>query len=132
MYEGIDKSLLPRGECLKDTLARCTPFWEEMVEPELRSGRSVLIAAHGHSIRALVKRLDGISDEDISKVSMPNGIPLVYHLDEDLRPMRQDAHAGDEGGSSHPLLSGIFLGDSAKVKAADWMLTVASSGSDQH
>ena len=109
-YEGVHKSLLPHGECLRDTLERCEPFWEEHVEPELRRGCSVLIAAHGHSIRALVKRLDGISDERISEISMPNGIPLVYHLDEDLKPIRQDADDGQ-------LLSGVFLGDSEKLQA---------------
>jgi 2,3-bisphosphoglycerate-dependent phosphoglycerate mutase len=132
MYEGINHDLLPRGECLKDTLARCSPFWEECVEPELREGRSVVIAAHGHSIRALVKRLDGISDEDISKISMPNGIPLVYHLDEELRPIRQQGAGGGEGSSSHDLLSGVFLGEIPKVKANDMgILELASSGSDQ-
>ena len=114
-YEHVPPEHLPRGECLKDTLARCHPFWIEHVMPELRAGRNVLIAAHGHSIRALVKHLDSISDEDISQFSVPNGIPLLYHLDQELRPIR--AHD-----SASELVSGVFLSeDLDKVREADWL-----------
>ena len=77
---------LPRTECLKDVIARFLPYWEGEIVPDLRSGRTVLVAAHGNSLRALVKHLDGISDEDIAALNIPTGMPLVYRLDEDLRP----------------------------------------------
>lgn len=91
LYASVPPASLPDAECLKDTLERCTPFWTERVEPCLRAGRNVLISAHGHSIRALVKHLDGVTDDDIARVSMPNGIPLLYRLrvtsDGALRPV---------------------------------------------
>ena len=77
---------LPRTECLKDVIARFLPYWESAIVPDLRSGRTVLVAAHGNSLRALVKHLDGISDDDIAGLNIPTGMPLVYELDEDLRP----------------------------------------------
>jgi 2,3-bisphosphoglycerate-dependent phosphoglycerate mutase len=77
---------LPRTECLKDVIARFLPYWEAEIVPDLRAGRTVLVAAHGNSLRALVKHLDQISDEDIAGLNIPTGMPLVYHLDEDLRP----------------------------------------------
>ncbi len=77
---------LPRTECLKDVIARFLPYWESEIVPDLQSGRTVLVAAHGNSLRALVKHLDGISDEDIAALNIPTGMPLVYRLDEDLRP----------------------------------------------
>ena len=77
---------LPRTECLKDVIARFLPYWESAIVPDLRSGRTVLVAAHGNSLRALVKHLDGISDEDIAGLNIPTGMPLVYELDADLRP----------------------------------------------
>jgi 2,3-bisphosphoglycerate-dependent phosphoglycerate mutase len=77
---------LPRTECLKDVIARLLPYWEEAVVPDLRSGRTVLVAAHGNSLRAIVKHLDGISDEDIAGLNIPTGMPLVYELDADLAP----------------------------------------------
>jgi len=84
-YEGID---VPLTECLKDTVARVLPYWNEQIAPAILSGQRVLIAAHGNSIRALVKYLDGIADEDIVGVNIPNGIPLVYELDKDLKPIK--------------------------------------------
>ncbi|NLT56423.1 MAG: phosphoglyceromutase [Actinomycetales bacterium] len=78
---------LPRSECLKDVVARMLPYWESDVVPDLRAGLVVMLAAHGNSLRALVKHLDGISDADISGLNIPTGIPLVYRLDADLRPM---------------------------------------------
>jgi 2,3-bisphosphoglycerate-dependent phosphoglycerate mutase len=77
---------LPRSECLKDVVERFLPYWEEGVKPDLTAGRTVLIAAHGNSLRALVKYLDGISDADIAGLNIPTGIPLVYDLDDDLTP----------------------------------------------
>lgn len=79
-------SELPRTECLKDVVARMLPYWENEVVPDLRAGRTVLLAAHGNSLRALVKHLDGISDTGIAGLNIPTGIPLRYDLDEDLNP----------------------------------------------
>ena len=87
-YAGLRPEQIPLTECLKDTVARVLPCWNEVIAPAVRSGRRVLVAAHGNSMRALVKYLDGISDADIVGLNIPNGIPLVYELDDDLRPMR--------------------------------------------
>jgi 2,3-bisphosphoglycerate-dependent phosphoglycerate mutase len=84
-YAGVDPAHLPATESLKDTLARVQPFWEAQIAPAIRAGRKVIIAAHGNSLRALVKMLDGLSEEEILKVNIPTGIPLVYELDDDLR-----------------------------------------------
>jgi 2,3-bisphosphoglycerate-dependent phosphoglycerate mutase len=78
---------MPRTECLKDVVARMLPYWESDIIPDLREGRTVLLAAHGNSLRALVKHLDDISDEDIPGLNIPTGIPLLYELDHDLRPV---------------------------------------------
>ena len=77
---------MPRSECLKDVVERFLPYWESAIVPDLESGRTVLVAAHGNSLRALVKHLDQISDEDIAGLNIPTGMPLVYRLDENLRP----------------------------------------------
>lgn len=77
---------LPRTECLKDVIARFLPYWESDIVPDLQAGKTVLVAAHGNSLRALVKHLDKISDEDIAGLNIPTGMPLVYHLDEALEP----------------------------------------------
>ena len=77
---------VPRTECLKDVVARFLPYWEQAVVPDLRAGRTVLLAAHGNSLRALVKHLDGVSDDAIAGLNIPTGIPLRYDLDDDLRP----------------------------------------------
>jgi 2,3-bisphosphoglycerate-dependent phosphoglycerate mutase len=77
---------MPRTECLKDVIARFLPYWEDSIVPDLTSGRVVLVAAHGNSLRALVKHLDGISDEDIAALNIPTGMPLVYRLDDSLAP----------------------------------------------
>ena len=91
-YEGGDRRYagmqVPLTECLKDTVARVLPFWNDTMAPAIRSGQRVLVAAHGNSMRALVKYLDGISDSDIVGLNIPNGIPLVYELDADLKPIR--------------------------------------------
>jgi 2,3-bisphosphoglycerate-dependent phosphoglycerate mutase len=93
-YADLAPEQVPLTECLKDTVARVLPFWNEAIAPAIRSGQRVLVAAHGNSIRALVKYLDGISDDDIVALNIPNGIPLVYELDTDLRPIRR-AYLGD-------------------------------------
>jgi 2,3-bisphosphoglycerate-dependent phosphoglycerate mutase len=87
-YARLEPGQVPLTECLKDTVARVLPFWQDSVAPAVRAGKRIVIAAHGNSIRALVKYLDGISDEDIVSLNIPNGIPLVYELDADLRPIR--------------------------------------------
>ena len=78
---------MPRTECLKDVIVRFLPYWESSIVPDLRSGLTVLVAAHGNSLRALVKHLDGISDEDIAGLNIPTGMPLVYELDEAMAPL---------------------------------------------
>jgi 2,3-bisphosphoglycerate-dependent phosphoglycerate mutase len=100
-YAGLSPAELPRAESLKDTVARFLPAWHELIVPEIRAGRRVLIAAHGNSLRALVKYLDGVSDEDIPGLNIPTGVPLVYELDAELRP-----------------ISHRYLGDPALVAAA--------------
>ncbi len=99
-YARLEPGQVPLTECLKDTVARVLPFWNESMAPAIKSGKRVVVAAHGNSIRALVKYLDGISDGDIVGLNIPNGIPLVYELDENLRPVRHyylgDAEAAAE------------------------------------
>ena len=87
-YAQLAAADVPLTECLKDTVARVLPAWNERIAPALQSGQRVLIAAHGNSIRALVKYLDGVSDADIVGLNIPNGIPLVYELDAGLKPLR--------------------------------------------
>jgi 2,3-bisphosphoglycerate-dependent phosphoglycerate mutase len=88
-YAGIDPAILPLTESLKDTVARVLPYWEKTIAPMVRSGQRILIASHGNSLRALVKKLDEISDEKIADLNIPTGIPLVYQLsDDDLKPIK--------------------------------------------
>jgi 2,3-bisphosphoglycerate-dependent phosphoglycerate mutase len=87
-YKDLQAEQIPLTECLKDTVARVMPFWNDTVAPTILSGKRVVIAAHGNSIRALVKYLDNISDADIVGLNIPNGIPLVYELDANLKPIR--------------------------------------------
>jgi 2,3-bisphosphoglycerate-dependent phosphoglycerate mutase len=84
-YAGV---AVPRTECLKDTVARVMPYWESTIAPAVRGGRRVLVAAHGNSLRALIKHLDGVSDADIVGLNVPTGVPLVYELDDRLRPLK--------------------------------------------
>ena len=100
-YADLAPEQIPLTECLKDTVARVLPFWNDSIAPSIQSGKRVLIAAHGNSIRALIKYLDNISDEDIVGVNIPNGIPLVYELDANLKPIRH-----------------YYLGDAAAAEAA--------------
>lgn len=85
-YAALPSEIRPRTECLKDVVARMLPYWYDAIVPDLRAGNVVLVAAHGNSLRALVKHLDGISDEAIAQLNVPTGIPLLYRLDADLRP----------------------------------------------
>ena len=87
-YADVAASDVPLTECLKDTVERVVPFWNESIAPTIKSGQRVVIAAHGNSIRALIKYLDDVSDNDIVGLNIPNGIPLVYELDENLKPIR--------------------------------------------
>ncbi|MBT5415672.1 MAG: 2,3-diphosphoglycerate-dependent phosphoglycerate mutase [Rhodospirillaceae bacterium] len=88
-YAGLEAGRIPASESLKDTIARVLPYWNDIVAPQVRAGRRVVIAAHGNSLRGLVKHLDGISDADIPTVEIPTGIPLVYELGADLSPQRR-------------------------------------------
>ena len=100
-YANIAPEQLPLTECLKDTVARVLPAWHDSIAPAIKSGKRVLISAHGNSMRALIKYLDGISDADIVGLNIPNGIPLVYELDADLKPIRH-----------------YYLGDAAAIERA--------------
>ncbi|MGR9114248.1 MAG: 2,3-diphosphoglycerate-dependent phosphoglycerate mutase [Gammaproteobacteria bacterium] len=87
-YHDLQENELPQTECLKDTVDRFLPYWHEVIAPTIRSGKRVVIAAHGNSLRALVKYLDNMSEDEVLKLNIPTGIPLVYELDEDLKPLR--------------------------------------------
>jgi 2,3-bisphosphoglycerate-dependent phosphoglycerate mutase len=87
-YQHLKPEQIPATECLKDTVARVVPFWNDSIVPAISRGRRVLVAAHGNSLRALIKHLDGISDEDIVELNVPTARPLVYELDRELRPLR--------------------------------------------
>jgi 2,3-bisphosphoglycerate-dependent phosphoglycerate mutase len=100
-YASLSPNQLPATESLKDTVARFLPYWHETIAPAIRSGKRVLVAAHGNSLRALVKYLDNISDTDIVELNIPTGIPLVYELDDNLKPIRR-----------------YYLGDQAAAEAA--------------
>lgn len=108
-YAGLSPEQIPLTECLKDTVARVLPFWNDVMAPAIQSGQRVVVAAHGNSIRALVKYLDNISEQDIVGLNIPNGIPLVYELDENLKPIRN-----------------YYLGDAQAAAAA--AAAVASQG----
>lgn len=100
-YAGLNATDVPLTECLKDTVARVMPFWNETMAPAIQAGKRIVVAAHGNSIRALVKYLDDVTETDIVGLNIPNGIPLVYELDENLKPMRH-----------------YYLGDAAAAAAA--------------
>ncbi|MBJ7310076.1 2,3-diphosphoglycerate-dependent phosphoglycerate mutase [Rugamonas sp. CCM 8940] len=108
-YATLPQSAIPLTECLKDTVARVMPAWDEEIAPAIRAGKKILISAHGNSLRALIKMLDGISDDDIVGLNIPNGQPLVYELDADLKPIRH-----------------YYLGDAAAIAAAQ--AAVANQG----
>jgi 2,3-bisphosphoglycerate-dependent phosphoglycerate mutase len=94
-YADLKPGELPRTECLKDTVNRFLPYWNEQIAPALKAGKRVIIAAHGNSLRALVKHLDNVSDEDIVGLNIPTAIPLVYELDDDLKPIKPRYYLGD-------------------------------------
>jgi 2,3-bisphosphoglycerate-dependent phosphoglycerate mutase len=108
-YKHLKPEEIPATECLKDTVARVVPFWKDSIAPALTRGRRVLVAAHGNSMRALIKYLDNVTDEDIVGVNIPTARPLVYELDADLRPLRH-----------------YYLGDAAEIERA--MAAVAAQG----
>jgi 2,3-bisphosphoglycerate-dependent phosphoglycerate mutase len=108
-YARLPPESLPASECLKDTVQRVLPFWNEAIAPAIRAGRRVLITAHGNSLRALIKHLDNLSDEDIVGLNIPTAQPLVYELDDDLHPIRH-----------------YYLGDPDAIKAA--MAAMAAQG----
>ena len=108
-YQALDDKELPLTECLKDTVNRFLPYWHEVLAPVVKSGKRVIISAHGNSLRALVKYLDNISDENIVKLNIPTGIPLIYELDNSLKPVKS-----------------YYLGDPEEVQKA--MESVAQQG----
>ncbi|MBQ4490943.1 MAG: 2,3-diphosphoglycerate-dependent phosphoglycerate mutase [Pyramidobacter sp.] len=94
-YKNLSAAELPLTECLKDTVARVLPYWNDVICPQIRAGKSLIIAAHGNSLRALIKYLDNVSDEEIIGLNIPTGIPLLYELGDDLRPVSH-RYLGDE------------------------------------
>jgi 2,3-bisphosphoglycerate-dependent phosphoglycerate mutase len=102
MYQSIPENELPLTECLKDTVDRFLPYWHDRIVPTIKSGKKVIISAHGNSLRALVKYLDDISDEEIPKLNIPTGVPLIYELDDELKPMKS-----------------YYLGDEEEIKKAE-------------
>ncbi|MBQ8829294.1 MAG: 2,3-diphosphoglycerate-dependent phosphoglycerate mutase [Burkholderiaceae bacterium] len=108
-YKDLDPEGLPLTECLADTVARVVPYWEKEIVPNIKAGRNILITAHGNSLRSLVKYLDGISDKDIVGLNIPTATPLVYELDDNMKPIRS-----------------YYLGDQDKIKAA--VAAVAAQG----
>ena len=108
-YADVPRAALPATECLKDTVARFVPYWQDVIAPSIKAGKKVVIAAHGNSLRALVKYLDGISDKDIVELNIPTGVPLVYELDDQLEAIRK-----------------YYLGDAAEIEAK--MKAVANQG----
>jgi 2,3-bisphosphoglycerate-dependent phosphoglycerate mutase len=108
-YAGLSEAEIPLTECLEDTVARFLPLWHQTIAPAVKSGKRVIVAAHGNSLRALVKYLDNISDDEIVGLNIPTGVPLVYELDDNLKPIRH-----------------YYLGDPEAVAAA--MQAVASQG----
>jgi 2,3-bisphosphoglycerate-dependent phosphoglycerate mutase len=108
-YAALAPGQIPRTECLKDTVARVVPYWNDTIAPSIRAGKRAIVAAHGNSLRALVKHLDGVSDEAIVEMNIPTARPLVYELDDSLKPIRS-----------------YYLGDQAEIQAA--MAAVAAQG----
>jgi 2,3-bisphosphoglycerate-dependent phosphoglycerate mutase len=109
-YNDVAREELPKSECLRDVVARMLPYWDDAITPDLRAGRVVLVAAHGNSLRALVKHLDDMSDDDIVELNIPTGMPLVYELDDTLRPVHETDALG---------VKGRYLDPAAAAAAAD-------------
>lgn len=99
-YHNLEREDIPLTECLKDTVDRFLPYWNKTIAPQIQSGQRVIIAAHGNSLRALVKYLDNVSDKDILNHNIPTGVPLVYELDDDLKPIR-NYYLGDQAAIEH-------------------------------
>jgi 2,3-bisphosphoglycerate-dependent phosphoglycerate mutase len=99
-YADLPPEAVPASECLQDVLVRALPYWADGIVPDLRAGRVVLVGAHGNSLRALVKHLDGISDSEIAELNIPTGNPLVYELDDDLRPTRDRRYLDPEAAAA--------------------------------
>lgn len=112
-YQALDKRVLPRTESLLTTIERVLPYWHDVIVPAIRSGKRVIIAAHGNSLRALVKYLDGLSEEAVLKLNIPTGVPLVYELDRNLQAFKRE-----------------YLGDSAEIQKM--IEAVANQGKAQH
>lgn len=108
-YAHLKPAQIPNTECLKDTVDRVLPYWYDLLAPAIRDGQRVLVVAHGNSLRALIKYLDGISDEEIVGLNIPNGVPIVYEFDDNLKPLRH-----------------YYLGDAAEIEAK--MTAVANQG----
>jgi len=108
-YQNVPVEELPLTECLKDTIERVLPYWNDVIAPDIKAGKKVIIAAHGNSLRALVKYLDNMSEAEIMELNIPTGVPLVYELDENLKPIKH-----------------YYLGDAAEIAAA--MDAVAKQG----
>ncbi len=96
-YASLPRDVLPRAECLQDVLVRMLPWWYDAIVPDVRSGATVLVAAHGNSLRALVKHLDGLSEDEVVELNLPTGEPLVYELDDELRPTQTPGPGGVKG-----------------------------------
>lgn len=108
-YKLLGKKDIPLSECLKDNVARTQPYWEGEILRDIKSGKNILITAHGNSLRSIIKMLDNVSEDEILKINVPTGVPLVYELDDDLKPIRH-----------------YYLGDQEEIKAA--MESVANQG----
>lgn len=113
-YVGLDRAQIPLTECLQDTVARVLPFWDDSIAPAIKSGRRVLITAHGNSLRALIKHLDGIGEADIVGLNVPTGQPLVYTLDANLKPIR----SGYLGNADEIAKAMAAVASQGKAKAA--------------
>ena len=116
-YRALAPGDLPATESLKDTVARFLPYWHQTIAPDIRTGRQVIIAAHGNSLRALVKFLDGVSDEEIVELNIPTGIPLVYELDSDLKPLRH-YYLGDPDAAAKAAAQVAAQASAAPAKAS--------------
>jgi len=114
-YKDLDSKDIPKTESLKDTVDRFLPYWHASIAPEIKKGKKVLIAAHGNSLRALVKFLDGVPEEEIVELNIPTGIPLVYELDADLKPIKH-----------------YYLADEATLKAATAAVAVMTANAAHH
>ncbi|GAA2616504.1 phosphoglyceromutase [Actinomadura fulvescens] len=117
-YAGLPSELIPRTECLADVVDRLLPYWYDAIVPDLAAGRTVLVAAHGNSLRAMVKHLDDVSDEAITELNIPTGIPLVYELDDDFAPLKRGGEYLDPEAAKAAIEAVKNQGAGAGAKAA--------------